>query len=342
MLPFLLALCQTIDVPGDYDSLLEATLAAPSGATILVHGGDHDFVAMDNKSLTLIAEPRARLLGAAENGGWTAPVSIIGRPGAKASATFEGFDIGGGIASEQPMTQASVSGMHISTLTFKRCTLRGFDWRAPASSEGLPGLEAVRVNFAELLVFEDCVVRGSRAVGSGEPAAAAVKAVDATVVVIRSSVKGGAASTTAAQHVARGGPAVNCRRVFELDSTFEEGDDDLPVDRSVVARRHMKLTDTLAVDGEARLGGSLTLRVDAPGWWAIGAYRGPARSPVRTPFGPCFVFGSPLATWIRHGASPIQLAVPAEVGLVGESLTFQGIDFEASALSQPATRTVLP
>jgi len=338
-----LAAAQVIDVPGDFPDPQSAVVAAPDGATILVHGGQWLPLVID-RPLTLVGDGLPLFLPDGPPPTALSPVTLAG-PG-HGVVRLVGIQLGGGVdGSVYEACDPSISGGGFDALHVFDSLIVGAPWQF-AYNFTFPGADAIDVD-VPLVWVERCTVRGAdAAAGDNATHMTAVDAGDGivstgTVVLLDSSAQGGDGPQLSWDDGGgggcppvcpggAGGDGVACQRLERANASISAGAGSVwldengistccegPAGSALVVGEDVPLANDLVASGPALLGQPWTLSWSLPGPAVIlfvSAGVGPAPqlgAPKLHLLPPLFV-GAVLAT-----PSSLPVTVPPDTTLTG-------------------------
>ncbi len=355
--PFLAAVvrAQTLEVPGDHDTIQAALDAAPEGATVVVHGGTWDTITI-SRSVNLIGAPPPQL----ESGdfGRFAPIILDGA--GTGEVTLSGIRTGALIPDGPAPTTLSpaIEGGGFDELHIYDCEILAPE-RAFFSGLGY-GNSAI-VTDVPYVVVERSTVRGSRTdiddACTGNPSGwippPGIQA-SGTVVVLDSHVVGGRMGFF--QYSGWPTPAdcdpgncpdfpgaigISCSTLYHSESVIEGGEgahwntcfpsapccQSPPGEPLAVSQEH-PLPNVLWADDPPVIGQEYVLHLVAPGPTAT-LYVAPELDPpvIVTGVGPRFTpAGSTISLGPVTTPGDFAIPIPLSATLLGRTVAFQLID----------------
>jgi len=351
---------QVFHVPGDFDDLQVALDSVPEGATVRT-GGTWNAIVI-RKPVTLVG---GTYVGGYDLGQVTPLIALQGSGHGRvvltdihaekqAAGSFQIWGLAPGIQG------GGFDELHVLDSVVRApsfCAYGGQGGALPCQLNGsmYPGQSALSIEGVLPLVFlERCTLEGSRSEGYDPsfplPGPAAVRAPNSTVVVLDSSLQGGAcgafdlpvpATCSDFAGLGSGGPGIVAQSLYHAGSTFTGGaggtlsgllDDGSPgpcpwtgpEGKPIESRtRAVALRADLVLDTPPTIGTSFTLRYhgSAPGvlYASLNLH-----APRAAPLGAWFLGPTPaLAGSVQPG--PNTLAIPALSALVGKELALQAI-----------------
>lgn len=359
---------EVIHVPGDYADLQDAIDGASPGARILVHGGIWTTIVID-KPLTLVGSPRPLIQG--ESSGFPSyayvpPITLAG-PGS-GEVILSNIEVFGTVLGYlDSVASPGITGGGFGELQVYDSEIRAPEWSfLTGLGAGKPGIE-VSVPF---VLVERSLVKGSRtdndssAILSGVDGPPGISAADSIVVVLDSTVQGGASGVFRYPSNecdfgcpgGQGGAGVVCETLYHAASTFQGGagatwetqDGSLTccqyLDGPPIVASTVKplANDLVGEERRMRQGSEYVLHLATPGPTATlrGALGiGP---PVLTPGGERFLDLSSTMT-LGEVSTPgdYVLKFSSNPTLVGQVMAFQLVD-PTTGFSRPVAGVVLP
>jgi len=362
-----------IHVPGDFADLQDAIDAASPGDVIVVHGGTFQAITID-KALTLLGSPPPLLEPTPNGSGYLAPITLAG-PGSGEVVLSRIRTGGTAVGFTQSFNTAGILGGGFDELHLYDCDVHSPEWCCLTGlGTGQPGV-SVTVPF---VLVERSSVTGSATniddtmMTSGWPGPPGIDAPSSTVVVLDSSVRGGASAEFTFPSFdcggscpnGSGGAGVVADVLYYSDSALDGGAaarwrDPMgntccssgTVGAPFVANTVNLLGNALDADGPPRLGSTYVLHVaSGTGSRATSAHPGPAAvlkmsngidAPVNVGgLGALFLSGAPVSLGVVPAFGDVGVPLPLDLTLYGREVAFQLLG-RPSGYSRPLSGVLL-